>query len=534
MATPSHKQSEAASPQSHPHYHSLVTLTNFPVFLDYENRLAKTPYNVMEWYNYLVEIDEALDECYDHVKMMAAALGSKRKQNKSITVAGRVIESYEIMEEIHSLRKCRIVVAERSLALLPGSYKLWMMHLNYLKGTCSIKVTSKSYRLSSSVNRKRYKQILSAFERSLVRMNKFPRVWLSFIEVVIETGVECNLTNIRRLWDRCLCALPVTQHSLIWDKYAKWATNCVEASMMSAIHKDENIEVREMALRILRRRCQYDPSLREDFADVCCPVNAADEIEGAGAVGESDTVTKRVHLNQPGEAAKIYQELLNDPEYMSPRGTSRHELWQKLCELCSSYPNETRSAGVDFEHIIRNALDEGSGSTLFSTTDESTKKSKSFFNEVQGTLYLHLAKYHTHAGQFNKVRSVYAESIANVTTVRDFSLAFDAAVRFEEGVCSAIMAQMGEDELEHASNGIDKFDSDPSLQIDLNDLMPVSDNANKSSELNWTLSRLEMLLEKRPLMLNRVLLRQNPHNVGEWLKRAELLKSKSNMLRFDR
>lgn len=40
------------------------------------------------------------------------------------------------------------------------------------------------------------------------------------------------------------------------------------------------------------------------------------------------------------------------------------------------------------------------------------------------------------------------------------------------------------------------------------------------------LARMENLMERRPLLLNSVLLRQNPHNVNEWLKRVELLKEK--------
>jgi len=40
------------------------------------------------------------------------------------------------------------------------------------------------------------------------------------------------------------------------------------------------------------------------------------------------------------------------------------------------------------------------------------------------------------------------------------------------------------------------------------------------------LARLENLMERRPLLLNSVLLRQNPHNVNEWIKRVDLLKEK--------
>ncbi|VDP50881.1 unnamed protein product [Echinostoma caproni] len=43
-------------------------------------------------------------------------------------------------------------------------------------------------------------------------------------------------------------------------------------------------------------------------------------------------------------------------------------------------------------------------------------------------------------------------------------------------------------------------------------------------EVELYLARLESLMDQRPLLLNSVLLRQNPHNVSDWLKRVELLK----------
>ena len=45
-------------------------------------------------------------------------------------------------------------------------------------------------------------------------------------------------------------------------------------------------------------------------------------------------------------------------------------------------------------------------------------------------------------------------------------------------------------------------------------------------ELEMRLARLEYLMDRRPLLLNRVLLRQNPHNVQEWLKRVKLYEEK--------
>jgi hypothetical protein len=39
-------------------------------------------------------------------------------------------------------------------------------------------------------------------------------------------------------------------------------------------------------------------------------------------------------------------------------------------------------------------------------------------------------------------------------------------------------------------------------------------------DVELRLARLEHLMERRPLLLSSVLLRQNPHNVVEWLKRV--------------
>lgn len=46
--------------------------------------------------------------------------------------------------------------------------------------------------------------------------------------------------------------------------------------------------------------------------------------------------------------------------------------------------------------------------------------------------------------------------------------------------------------------------------------------AEEQLDLDMRLARLERLMERRPELLSSVLLRQNPHNVHEWLKRADL------------
>ena len=54
----------------------------------------------------------------------------------------------------------------------------------------------------------------------------------------------------------------------------------------------------------------------------------------------------------------------------------------------------------------------------------------------------------------------------------------------------------------------------------------------KSDFHELTFFRYEHLLERRPLLLNSVLLRQNPHNCHEWLSRVELYENQPNKVRI--
>lgn len=81
-------------------------------------------------------------------------------------------------------------------------------------------------------------------------------------------------------------------------------------------------------------------------------------------------------------------------------------------------------------------------------------------------------------------------------TVQDFALIFDSYAKFMERLTARqmdIVSRASVDEIEHCE-----------------------------FELELLISRFENLLERRPLLLNSVLLRQNPHNVREWINRVQL------------
>merc|ERR1712226_975087 len=249
--------------------------------------------------------------------------------------------------------------------------------------------------------------------------------------------MQNRITRTRRVFDRSLRALPITQHDRIWPLYIKFV---------------RKHPIPETALRVFRRYMKLYPDNAEDFIDYLISIDRLDE------------------------AAVLMAKIVNAHDFVSKAGKSNHTLWHELCELISKNPHKIKSLNVDA--IIRSGL-------------------RRYTDQV-GHLWNSLADYYIRAGLFERARDTYEESIQTVTTVRDFTHVFDAYAQFEELSLAKRMEEFGDAELS----------KEESLTLDL------------------YMARFEDLIERRPLLLNSVLLRQNPHNVGEWQKRVELLKEK--------
>ena len=61
----------------------------------------------------------------------------------------------------------------------------------------------------------------NTFERALATMHKMPRIWLEYIDSLVNEGF---VTRTRRTLDRALAALPVTQHDRLWQVYLSFVT----------------------------------------------------------------------------------------------------------------------------------------------------------------------------------------------------------------------------------------------------------------------------------------------------------------------
>lgn len=316
------------------------------------------------------------------------------------------------------------VICERALRELPGSYKLWY---NYLK-------LRRQQVRDLCITDPEYEDVNSAFERSLVFMHKMPRIWMDYCKFLT---YQQRITRTRRVFDRALRALPITQHHRIWPLYIEFVN----------MH-----DIPETAVRIYRRYLKL------------CPENAEEFVEYLTRIGRLD------------DAAVRLADIVNKEDFVSKAGKSKHQLWNELCDMISKNPDKVHSLKVDA--IIRGGL-------------------RRYTDQI-GQLWNSLADYYIRAGLFERARDIYEEAIQTVLTVRDFTQVFDAYAQFEESVLCAKMEE----------NSKEKTTEEGDLELELR------------------LARFEDLMDRRPLLLNSVLLRQNPHNVHEWLKRVKLFEGK--------
>ena len=118
-------------------------------------------------------------------------------------------------------------------------------------------------------------------------------------------------TATRRVFDRALEALPLTQHGVVWNLYVSWT---------------RSFALPEQAVRVFRRYLMFDPAQREEY------------------------VSYLQELGQNREAAVQLMHLLDHPP-VTPTRSPAHALWMLLCRLLAQHPLEMRD--IDCEGVIR-------------------------------------------------------------------------------------------------------------------------------------------------------------------------------------
>ncbi|KAJ1942578.1 pre-mRNA-splicing factor syf1, partial [Linderina pennispora] len=322
------------------------------------------------------------------------------------------------------------IIYERAVKNLPGSYKLWKQYLDHRSGLLE--------KLNPLTNADEYRKVNLCFERALLLLHKMPRLWIDYGKFMCK---QADPTAARRVFDRALRALPVTQHERIWPIYLRFVRR------VGGVTAD----------RVYARYLQVWPEESELWIDWC------------------------VEQQRWREACIWLVRVLNSVMFRSPRGTTPFQFWNQLAMIIRNQPEETKD--LDSEGILRDGI--------------------SRFSDQVGELWTALASHYIALGRFEQARDIYEEAIRSVETVRDFTMVFDAYAEFEEAAISAEM----EAEVRDASKSEKGF-----LEI----------AQDRRMTLDLRLLRFERLMDRRPFLVNDVVLRQNQNNVQAWLKRAQL------------
>lgn len=194
-----------------------------------------------------------------------------------------------------------------------------------------------------------------------------------------------------------------------------------------------------------------------------------------------DFIDLLIDLQQYTEAVKKYVDILNNSRFRSKAGKSHFQLWSEMVDLIVTHAVDIETGeatGIEVEKIIRSGIDR--------------------FADQRGKLWVGLATYWITRGSFERARDVFEEAITTVMTVRDFTLIFDSYAEFEESIIGMVMDAAAA----RSAKGIVDEAADFDLDI--------------------RMMRFEQLMDRRPFLVNDVLLRQNPNNVNEWEKRVAL------------
>ncbi|KAL8953386.1 MAG: hypothetical protein Q9222_000763 [Ikaeria aurantiellina] len=194
-----------------------------------------------------------------------------------------------------------------------------------------------------------------------------------------------------------------------------------------------------------------------------------------------DYITLLIEMGECTEAVKRCIEILNNPRFRSKHGKSNFQLWSDMVDLLVDRAKEIQTGdgiGINVENIVRSGIDR--------------------FADQRGKLWVGLATYWITKGDFERARDSFEEGITTVMTIRDFTMIFDSYAEFEESIIGTLM--------DAAAIRSEKG--------------KVNENAD--FDLDIRMLRFEHLMDRRPFLVNDVLLRQNPNNVVEWEKRVAL------------
>ncbi|EZF24941.1 pre-mRNA-splicing factor syf1 [Trichophyton rubrum D6] len=355
-------------------------------------------------------------------------------------------------------------VYEQDILRDPGSIKPWLSYIEHKKKNGTL-----------------YEQSF-VMERACKQLPRSYKLWKMYLEFRINhirgrnpSIHQAEYNKVNALFERAVVLL--NKMPRIWEMYL---TFLLEQPLITQTRRTFDRALRALPITQHNRLWKiYKSFAISASGDTAVKVwNRYMQIHPEDA---EDYISILVQMNQYNEAIKWYIRILDDPRFQSKKGLSNFQLWTEMVELLVNKAKEIKTGphvGINVDLIIRSGVEK--------------------FPDQRGRLWAGLATYWITKGNFEKARDVFEEGITTVMTIRDFTMIFDSYVEFEESIIGALMEKAA------ARSGNGKVDEAADFDLDLR------------------MMRFEQLMDRRPFLVNDVLLRQNPNNVIEWEKRVVL------------
>lgn len=355
-------------------------------------------------------------------------------------------------------------IYEQDILRDPGSVKPWLSYIEYKQQHGTL-----------------YEQAF-VMERACRQLPRSYKLWKMYLEFRIKhlrgrnpTIHRAEYQKVNALFERALILL--NKMPRIWEMYLSFL---LEQPLVTQTRRTFDRALRALPITQHNRIWKlYKAFARSVSGETAVKIyRRYMQIHPENAEEFIDLLVETGHYT---EAVKTYISILNNPRFQSKEGKSHFQLWSDMVDLLVSKAKEIETGphvGIDVDAIIRSGIER--------------------FSDQRGKLWAGLATYWITRGNFEKARDVFEEGITTVMTVRDFTMIFDAYVEFEESIISNLM--------DAAAARADKGQVDEEADFDL----------------DLRMLRFEQLMDRRPFLVNDVLLRQNPNNVIEWEKRVAL------------
>ena len=498
--------------------------------LVFEQELLRNPDNIRTWMDYISHVEET--------NYRKRPIPDPEMSSDGVKLLGFLSD-----KALRLALQRTVGLYERALSVFPTSYKLWRRYLSarafFVLGEPHdgsagrrqrlLQTTNPSlemgpalldmrreeelqeywhFALDGTLGWKEWRSLAAAYERALQWLPNMPRIWLDYLTLFVHPACSPILskTHARRTFDRALRTLPGSLHLRVWKLYLRWAELCCG----------------ETARAVWRRYLSVDPSLSEQYCTMLLEMpdepcysdgskNALQSSSKSDDEDEDDDTLSPAKKSRVLEAAKLMLILARKAwhgEYSSPNGKSSYHLILDWLELVERFPEAIGLSLQEEKALPRYDSEEAVTKYDINVLDSSRLPIRQIvecdglarFPDQAGRLWAGLATYYIKRGDLDTAWNIFEEGMKKVLTVRDFTQIFDAYAESSENVISFMMEDLEDDEEDE--NAPPKEDQE--------------------AEIDQRMLEFEKLMERRPFLVNDVMLRRNQDDVQEWEKRVVL------------